>query len=338
MKRLLILSAALIIMALTGCGKINSGAEGDATLSYKLLDNEEEKKLSEKYYMLQDLPSSDDDEDFFEHEHLAQMLREDSAFANNFKSVEEMEKVLRTMNVESEVEKMDNITEETLANDKMKEETELYRDKKFNNFYILLRRDVTDYGEKIKSDFYINTVYKKTEFYNDMVNKICNKTGLIYNGTRLGREMNNGIYQKEDGLYTGKNIISFANDAMNLQRNLGDYSMFNLVYRDIPLQMDFYMDRDKLVRVNVFFCTNADDITNSESNINVCPETLTERNMEQLVLPDEYGSDIIKEIMTQCIGNEKNVSGTLNNVKWELKTKFYKGEKVDTNLLVCYFN
>ncbi|MBR6399957.1 MAG: hypothetical protein IKS17_01870 [Firmicutes bacterium] len=204
------------------------------------------------------------------------------------------------------VEEMDDITDEIFS--KCVVGSRVYRDRKDPRLMVYYNAQRDDGGSDGYSLAY--EVLCSTKEHRPFIDDITDKTGLLFSGMVLG-----GKYASDEGIYSGRNKLSFSNPAyallscdrsikfdLLLRDSFDPKGYENTQYRDLPVRVDFFTDGDEIKYVNIFFLTN-------EQN-----KTLTENNLKQLSF-----DPLAAELLNGLYGQNKDVSGKKGGVKYTLR-------------------
>ena len=276
MKKLL--TAALFCLCLAGCGN----APYYENLSYTLLDDSSETARA----------------------------AEIEDFANNFNmtggrvvykdDIESGERI-DPPDTEKFLAGMDRVTDDIFASNDAN--INVFRDKKYKN-YLLVCSDVNE-----ANDYYTEStnVYLRTEEYSKLTENTEKRTGLIYSGTKLGKDYSEplDVKSRENFSYTGKNTLAFAN-AESIVDSMTIPAAEGCIYKNAPLQVVLFMDKDEVNCVYIYWKSG-----------NFAPE-LSKTNLEQLDINNTYGG-AAQELVSRFFGADKETSGTYNGIKYKLR-------------------
>lgn len=284
MKKLF--AAALFCLCFTACGS----AQYYEGLDYSIMDNTSETARSAEI----DKVISD-----FNMTGGRRVVNGDDTFVIDEKKAPD--DVIEPPDMENFLSEMDDITDEVFA--EKSDDIGVYRDKKYKNFIIVQESDSL-------SEYYnnINDVYLKTEEYNTFARNIEKRTGLIYCGTRLGKDYTKPMVYEKDAqnfVYTGKNTLTFSNSE-HMLNSLVHRPSEDCVYKNAPLQTVLFMDKDDIDCVYIYW-QNGDFVSG-----------LTKTNLEQLDINDTYGS-AAQELVSRFFDADNETSGTHNGIKYKLR-------------------
>ncbi|GEM_PF-6411700 len=286
--------AALLLLCLAGCGAKTTGYGID----YKLEDTASQKQLIAQY---RDISLKVDEDNGRE-------LSEDQLSGETEEERKAHLKQVLEIDVDKELAKREDITDEIF--DVPTDAVRVYRDKKHPEMLFCYKKQSDTQGTGGYA--VVGDVLLCAEEYRPFIDDIGKKTGLLYSGTSLGKEYLSAAYYENEGtpyFYTGKNMISFANYAFLLQNQFMYILKDEPAYKDLPLKVNFYMDRDEIKYVNIFFMTNKN--TNK----------LTENNLKQLAF-DTRAAELLNELYSQ----NKDAQGTKNDIKYTYRQNITKGE------------
>ena len=205
---------------------------------------------------------------------------------------------------------MDRVTDDIFASNEAN--IDVYRDKEYKN-YLLVCGDVNE-----ASDYYTEStnVYLRTEEYAKLTENTEKRTGLIYSGTKLGKDYLKPFDFKSSGTfsYTGKNTLAFANTESILD------SMYipaaeDCVYKNAPLQVVLFMDKDEVNCVYIYWKSG-----------NFAP-ALSKTNLKQLDINDTYGG-AAQELVSRFFNVKNETSGTYNGIKYKFRQIKCKPEEL----------
>ncbi len=263
------IAAGLALLCLTGCGK---GAKTD--ISYTLANTDEQTEIVRRLDLLQCKA-------IIERGYKKEELPEAESFTDE---------EIKNTDVKKELSKMEDISDDILYEDMGVKVYSVKEDPSFmvtyNDSFIYLS----------------NEVYARTEEYSDFVDEVTKNSGLLYNGTVLGRFAPN----KDDDLYTGRNMIAFANeeyiqsDAMDIHM---DEPSGKRIYNDIPIRAEFYMDGEDIGYLQIYMLSGT------------AAPVLTEKNLKQLSFGGVLGDTAAKAAKT-VFGAQTKKKGEINGIKY----------------------
>ena len=204
-------------------------------------------------------------------------------------------KRIMDVDIDKSLAEMDDITDIIYAvnNDNKR----VYRDKEHPEAMILSNGgDLTLLYE----------MHETAEEYRPFIDDICRSTGLMYCGMTLGREfddLNTNIATQEEkdiNGYTGRNMIAFANTEYIVHSAAQEY-YGGESYRSLPLRINFYMEKDEIKYVNIYYLNNE----------NTC--SLTAENLKQLSFSPTAGN-----LMTGLCFAVKDTAGERDGIKYTL--------------------
>lgn len=200
-------------------------------------------------------------------------------------------------NAAAAIKNMDDITDEIFSGNALN--WRVYRDKKHPELMVYYSSQKDD-GD-CDGYFLSYEVLLTAKEYRPLIDDITARTGLLYSGNSLG-----GKHLKDDGdtvtpigEYNGKNLLSFSNPQYSLLSNIGYNMSAGADYKDLPLRVNLYMDRDKIKYINIYF------LTDQKNNI------LTEKNLKQLSFEPLAG-----ELISN---NSGDVRGEKDGIKYILQ-------------------
>ena len=267
------------LLCLSGCGAKPSGEN----LSYTLEDLTPQRELNAEY---EDMAAKFDIES-------GKNVRE-----LNFEDENHIDSVL-ALDAEKKLADMRDITDEIYSSHE--DGLKIFADKKHPE--MMVGFNVHNAVEGNGGYKVIYDVYETAAEYRPFIEDIKAKTGLMYSGMMLGRDFKDMNYDMPSDHrnfeYIGRNAIAFANEGYTVY-NSGCYRQAD-AYKDLPLRVVFYMDKDKIKYVNIFFFTN--DKT----------KTLTEKNIKELAF-DSTAAELMSELYPKNISQK----GTKNGVKYNM--------------------
>lgn len=313
MKR--IYAVLFLAAVLSGCGSKTAAKAYDTNIEYTVSMPDDHQDTIYKYDLLEAgrmLEKGADKEDIMSIRH---MVSDPEKFFRDAENID----------AAAELSKLDNITDEVFYNSPT--DTEIYSFAPDDSF--MLFENEAGYLELIGETFL------NVKEYDDLKNDICQKSGLIYNGARLGKAYNKGSdtdkkrfaeYAAEDMVYTddslysafeytGRNCIAFANrEFLIYNSSIIHIGNDERIFADLPLRAVFYMDGSSTKYIYIYWMSG-----------NAAP-IMTENNLRELHLTDEIGNTAA-DLAQDLFDSVHREDGIKNGIKYSYRPNITKGRQ-----------
>ena len=300
----------LFALCLAGCGKTAADtAQSYENINYTLENIDDQRAVIDDYQRLSLKADFDRGMTWGE---LSSFVSEEEKNSKKFR------KEIESIDVQSELDKMDDITEDIVYDNNS--DVRIYAYKQNPSFMI---------SKKIRDNSaYINLcgeVFERVEEYEDLTESICKRSGLFYNGVQLGKiydsKKMNGFEDNPEVTdtenlpykyfrYTGMNSIAFANPEFLLKNEFYEDDG-KRVFKNAPLRAVFYMDKDEIKYIYIYWLSG------------VQAPVLSEKNLQSLDFDDQTGKTA-QTLAERFFNTKKSANGTENGIKYKYRPNIAK--------------